>query len=105
MNKIIFTIALIIFFISSVNAKAEKSSICEPREPKIDYVQAISIAKKALVVYLPVEGSYIDLVSLSCNKKKYMWTIGFRRKAYESGHLLIYVYMDSSTKVSVVKDG
>lgn len=69
MNKIIFGFYLLTLFISNVNAKADKNSICEPREPILGYIQANSIAKKALVVYLSVEGAYIDLVSLSCKKR------------------------------------
>jgi len=103
-------LAYFIFIISilaspTLNAKAKRSSICEPREPVIKYTQAIKIAKESLVKYLAVDDAFIDLVKLSCQNQKHIWIIGFRRKAYESGHLLIYLHMDGRTKTSVVKDG
>lgn len=104
-HLIYFTLMLTVSIPIIANAKAERSTVCEPREPAIEYNQAIEIAKKSLRVYLSVQDTFfIDLVELQCQKHENVWIIGFRRKKYESGHLLIYVHMDGNTKITVVKD-
>lgn len=67
--------------------------------------RAVQIAANALAKTQAVESVFIDFVSLECQAKKQFWVVGFRRRAYESGHLLIYVHMDGATEKSVVKDG
>ena len=86
-------------------SKIEKSAICTPRVPSIKYYDAIDIAIKTVKKYLAIVDAYIDIIELNCLNNKYVWTIGFRRKAYGSGHLLIYVYMDGSSETSIGKDG
>lgn len=100
-----FVFVITVLFSVMSKAKSESGSACGPGEPVIEYSEAITIAKKSQARYFPTDGSFIDLVKLDCKNKKHIWVVGFRRKEYESGHLLIYVYMDGSTKTSVVKDG
>ncbi|MCF6288929.1 MAG: hypothetical protein L3J53_06820 [Proteobacteria bacterium] len=89
------------------NAKSEQSavSICEPREPIISYEEAVEIAKNGLKKYMQVDESFIDLISLDCQNRKNIWSVGFRRKAYESGHFVIKVNPDSTIQIFIVKDG
>lgn len=101
----VYSLALLSLFIDITSAEAKRKSFCKPGEPKINYIQAIEIAKKTLVTYQVVEETFIDLVKLNCKNQKHTWSIGFRRKSYESGHMLININMDGTSKVSIVKDG
>jgi len=105
--KIIYLPFFISLSLFTVNVKAEKSyvDICEYREPVIKYIQATKLAQKSLERHIPIGSTFIDLAELNCKNKAHFWGIGFRRKAYESGHFLIRVNMDGTTKMSVVKDG
>lgn len=110
MNKtlrLLFIFVISNLIIVNANAKSKKThdSICGPRVPEIEYDKAIVIAIKTFATYQIIDSAFIDYISLECKEKKYFWIVGFRRRAYESGHLLIYVYMDGATKTLVVKDG
>lgn len=89
------------------NAKEERTSrsLCATRVPQIEIDRAMKIAFDAIAKVKAVEIFYIDSVSLECKHKKQYWVVGFRRRAYESGHMLVYVHMDGTTEISVVKDG
>ncbi len=108
MKKIILALALTIILISTANAKAERAagSICKPRVPAISFNQAISIANKYISSQnISLKKNFIDYVSLECKESVHYWVVGYRLKEYETGHYIVYVYMDSSTKATVVKDG
>jgi len=104
--NVIFGSLILLLCTSIANAKSEQSaaSICEPREPIINYEKAVEIAKNELKKYMQVDESFIDLISLDCQNRKNIWSIGFRRKAHESGHFVIKVNPDSTTHLSIVKD-
>ncbi len=85
-------------------AKMERpsGSICFPREPAISLEKAINIAKK----YNPSSAkSFIDIVTLECKAKIASWKVGFRLKEYKSGHFVVTIYMDGTTKITITKDG
>lgn len=109
--KIIFYIISILVLTTQpvsiiyAKAKVERSSICEPRVPKINYIQAVEIAQKVSKKYYRVGNAFIDMIQLSCENNEHFWLVGFRRKAYESGQLLVYIYMNGKTKTSIKKDG
>ena len=107
-KKIIPFLTLTIIFVCTANAKAERAagSICEPRVPAISFDQAIEIANKYISSQkITLNKNFIDYVSLECKKNVHYWVVGYRVKEHETGHYIVYVYMDSSTKATVVKDG
>lgn len=89
------------------NAKEERTQalLCAQRVPKIEINRAMQLAINAFSKLQPTEDSYMDFVSLECKQNKQYWVVGFRRRAYETGHLLVYIDMNGKTEVSVVKDG
>lgn len=96
------------FFVGNALAKAERTTgtTCESRVPKIEYSQAVKIALHNGGVLTPnLKDSFIDSISLECKENIQFWSIGFRQREYETGHYIVYVYMDGSVKNSVVKDG
>lgn len=105
--KLLFIVVATTFFVFGANAKEERThgSLCTTRVPKIEINGAIEIAVKAFSKLQATDSSYIDSISLECKEKKQYWIVGFRRRAYETGHLLIYIYMDGTTEISVEKDG
>jgi len=108
MKKIILALALTIIFICTANAKAKRKagSLCQPRVPTISFNQAISIANKYISSQkISFKKSFIDYVSLECKEAVRYWVVGYRLKEHETGHYIVHVYMDSSTKVTIVKDG
>lgn len=102
-----FTLIMSMFCICTAVVKAERnaSQICKPRTPLLEYKEAVSLAEKEKDKFFKSDEAFIDLVKLVCEKNKYKWEIGFRRKAYETGHLIISVFMNKKMTVSVVKDG
>ena len=105
--KLLFIVAVGTSIPFGASAKEEKTaeSLCVPRVPPIEIDRAMKIAIDALSKIQAVESSYMDSISLECKHKKQYWIVGFRRRAYETGHLLVYVHMDGATDISVVKDG
>ena len=78
---------------------------CQFREPKVSVEQAIDIAREASKQYFPNEGSFIDMAQFVCIDSLPKWKIGLRRKAYESGHLIVYINRDKTTEITMLKDG
>ena len=78
---------------------------CQQRIPELSLNQALVVANETAAQYLPNDGFFIDTVTLICQGNQLKWQIGFRRKAYESGHLIVHVNMDKTSEASVVKDG
>jgi hypothetical protein len=108
MRRILIIIIFTIFVVENSLAKAERAAVatCESRVPKIEYSQAVQIALHNGGVLTPnLKESFIDSISLECKENKQFWSIGFRQRKYESGHYIVYVYMDGSIKNSIVKDG
>ena len=60
MKKILLSVLLVFLFMTTTQAKAERTSICEPRIPVIDYSEAIAIAKKASISIIPNNESFVD---------------------------------------------
>jgi hypothetical protein len=86
--------------------KAEKfTGGCQQMVPELSLDQALVVAREIVVQHLPADGFFIDAVALVCQGNQIKWQVGFRRKAYESGHLIIYINMDKTSETLVVKDG
>ena len=88
----------------SVVAKKGVGQACAPRVPAIVYKEAVEIAE-AHYRSTQQPAAFIDEVMLQCKGQAYVWKVGFRLKKYESGQYVVYVSMDRSIKVSVIKDG
>ena len=99
-------IFLIAFNIEFALAKQERSTVdCKPREPAITLLNAINIATDEAAKIEDPEKLFIDVIQLNCKNGKAEWSIGFRRKAYESGHLVINIDMQKRINRQIIKDG
>ena len=103
---IIFTTVFCLLFGSFAQAKKERfvndTSNCTPALP---IEQALKIAKNKLSKNSNPDDFFIDSVLLQCQQSEAVWEVGWRRKAYQSGHLLMYIHENSSVQERVVKDG
>ena len=87
---------------SSTIAKQKISNICSPRVPIIELEQALKLAKQSI----NNNGKhFVDYIELKCDENKAYWNIGFRLRTYQSGHLIIKLFMDGAITTSVSKDG
>ena len=104
---IIVATGILLSLTVGAGAKKEKvkSALCTPRIPVIEFEKALAIATRAVSRIQAAESVFIDKAVLICKDNRHYWVVGFRRRAYESGHLLIHVYMDGSTRLISVKDG
>ena len=106
MSLCIFIFITSSLFGSFAQAKSERAagdiSHCIPTLP---IEQAIEIATKYLAKDSNPDEHFIDSILLQCQQSEAVWEIGWRRKAYQSGHLLMYVHKNGSVQISVVKDG
>lgn len=106
MNIKFITVILASLFLSEIAiAERAQGNICNPRVPTLEYEKAINIANNAIANSHTIGESFIDLVMLECINNVYQWKVGFRNKAHESGHFIVYVLMDGSTKTLAAKDG
>jgi len=90
---------------SSAWAKQEAVNDC-PRVPSIHLKEAIELASVELKEKQILEDLFPDSAVLKCESGVQVWEIGWRRKAYESGHMIMQVFGDRAVKHGkVVKDG
>jgi len=88
-------------------AKRAATSVCDPRVPVVSLEKAINLVRlnhqSSALSDKPI---FIDLAQLKCVNNIHTWHIGYRLKAYESGHFIVKVSMDGSlTTGKVIKDG
>ena len=106
--SILFAIIFFLPLISLAEGKKEKSAAtadtCSPMLA-IEIEEALRVAKNELSKNSNPDNFFIDSVLLKCKGSEAVWEVGWRRKAYESGHLLMYIYKNRRVQQSVVKDG
>jgi len=103
---IIFTVVICLLFGTSAQAKKERvGSDTSNCAPVLSIEQALKMAKNELSKNLDPDDFFIDSVLLQCHQLEAVWEVGWRRKAYQSGHLLMYIHKNGSIQQSVVKDG
>jgi hypothetical protein len=96
---------LLLFFMGQVHAERSRSALCEPRVPALNIDQAIQLAKNSHRAHSDKK-IFIDEAILKCENNIHTWHIGYRLKAYESGHSIVKVLMDGTVKSGkVIKDG
>ena len=86
-------------------SKKERGSICDPREPTITLSNAVDIAMEQVAKIQNLDELFIDTAQLNCENGKAEWLIGFRRKEYESGHLVVSIDMKKNINTQIIKDG
>jgi len=105
MKRVILVVVLTLFA-CTVFAKRKSGSVCDPRVPIVNMTKAIGIANKYLISRgFDLNEQFIDYIELKCENKIHFWVVGYRVRKNETGHFLVFVYMDNSTKSTVVKDG
>jgi len=67
--------------------------------------EALEIASAQIRERHEVEELFVDSVVLKCEDSTLLWEVGWRRKAYESGHLILQIFPDKSIRQKIVKDG
>ena len=99
-KSIILFIALLSFSISTISAKGIKNTA--ERVPKISIVQAVDLVKEHhKKSKISEKEIYIDSAILKNN----IWEIGYRLKAYESGHRIVTVTMNGTITLNrITKD-
>jgi uncharacterized protein YpmB len=103
---VIFIVITCSLFSSFAQAKKYPSaSVTGNCIPMLPIEQALKIARNELSKSSNPDNFFIDSVLLQCQQPEAIWEVGWRRKAYQSGHLLMYIRKDGSVQQSVVKDG
>lgn len=108
MKKLAFPllVSLAMLLAGSSFAKDEAAAgRCTPRVPVVDIDRALQLALQELQRHHePPQNFFIDAITLQCVDGRAFWQVGWRRKAYESGQLVMRIYMDSTVEESVIKD-
>ncbi len=106
MKNLILSITFLVFS-SHTLAKAAPSTFCNPRVPAIELATAIQLVHEHhKVSVLKDKEIFIDDATLQCQSNMPIWLVGYRLKAYNSGHVFVTVQMDGSVKLkAAVKDG
>lgn len=105
------SLCIFIFITSSLfgslaQAKSERAAGDNSRcIPTLPIEQAIEMAKKYLSKTSNSDEHFIDSILLQCQQSEAVWKVGWRRKAYQSGQLLMYIHKDGSIQESILKDG
>lgn len=103
----IFT--LFLFSILTLPSFAETvrlaDSKCTSKEaPKVNYIEAIQIALKAANVNDDVKEVSISGAYFLCEGEKSFWAVGLNKLQNDKNKLLVKVFMDKTTEVSIVQD-
>lgn len=102
-----FSLIVLFFLISPAFAYCESSQGECPMIPRVDLEEALLIGREKVKETL-AQGQgdvFPDEAALICRDGEQVWRIGWRQRAYESGHFYIEVLGDKSAKIGpVVKD-
>lgn len=91
--------------LASGRAYSERAAGDCPRVPVLLSEEALEAASRQLKQTQNIEEFFVDSILLKCENDRDFWEIGWRRKAYESGHFVIKVFTDGSIETKIVKDG